>query len=255
MTIFQAAFLGMIQGITEFLPVSSSGHLVIFQHLFALSTPPVMFDIEVHASTLLVVLVFFRHQLKRLTFSTLKSILLATIPVVILGMSLNSHTSLLFDSLNLVGLGLLVSSLFLFSTKHTVSTKPATTPNQPISIRQALLIGLSQASAIIPGVSRSGSTISTGLKLKLSRQTAFEFAFLLSIPSILGALVLQLLTLDTSVPIDYLPLIIGFLTAAPTGLLALTLLKRTLLKQKLYYFGFYCLGLSMLTLLLPLVAF
>jgi undecaprenyl-diphosphatase len=248
MTIFQAAILGVIQGLTEFLPISSSGHLVIFQQLFGITEPPILFDVVVHVSTLFVVVVFFHHQLRQITFPTIRSILFATIPVVLVGLFLNSHLEVFFNSLTFVGIGLLVTTLLLFSTKSIEPQNQATAPNQPVSIKKALLIGLAQALAIFPGISRSGSTISIGLHQKLSRQTAFEFAFLLSIPAIIGALILQLITLDLTTQANHLSLITGFITAAPTGFLALTLLQKTLLNRKFHYFGFYCLFLALITL-------
>lgn len=244
MTIFQSFILGLIQGLTEFLPVSSSGHLVLFQHLLNLSAPPVVFDILVHLATSLAIIIVLFKSLISITGKQLKIILVASLPAAILGLLLNSQIEQLFNSLKLVGFALLISAAFLFSTKLIKKSK-----NSNLSFNNSILIGFSQALAIIPGVSRSGSTIVTGFHTGLSPSTAFNFSFILSLPAIFGAQLLQLDKL-ASLPSYQLPsLLVGFITAFISGFFALKLLRRFVINGKLYYFGYYCLALSILTLI------
>lgn len=243
MTIYQSLILGLIQGLTEFLPVSSSGHLVIAQHLLNISIPPVVFDVLVHLATALAIVVVIFKDLIKITSKQIRFILLASLPAGLVGFFLNSYTETLFSSLPLVGLALLVTSVILFSTK-LIQTKKFKVRN----LKNTFLIGLAQALAIIPGISRSGSTIVTGLHLGLKPTTAFNFSFLLSLPAIIGAQLLQLDKLAL-LPSSQLPtLLIGFLTAFISGFFALKLLKKFVLKGNLHYFGYYCLVIGLLTL-------
>ncbi len=244
MSLVQALLLGLIQGLTEFLPVSSSGHLVIFQHLLNLSKPPVVFDILVHLATSLAVIIVIFDSLVKITFKQIKIIILASLPAAITGLLLNSQIEPLFSSLKLVGFALLFTSALLFSTKLIKATK-----NLKLTTNNSLLIGLAQAVSIIPGISRSGSTIVTGLHTGLSPITAFNFSFLLSLPAIFGAQLLQLNKL-VALPLSQLPVLLaGFITAFISGLIALKLLKRFVINAKLHYFAYYCLILAALILL------
>ena len=253
MTIFQSLILGLIQGLTEFLPVSSSGHLVIFQHLLNLSEPPVVFDVLVHLATSLAIVIVLFKSLIKITAKQLTFIVMASIPAAILGLLLNSQIEQLFNSVKLVGFALLITSAFLFSTKlQPKADRPLNEKNQKskLSFKNSILIGFSQALAIIPGISRSGSTIVTGLHTGLSPTTAFNFSFLLSLPAIFGAQLLQLDKL-TSLPTSQYPsLIVGFVTAFISGFFALKLLRRFVINGNLHYFGYYCLVLAALTLLI-----
>lgn len=285
MTYFQAVILAVIQGLTEFLPVSSSGHLVIFQHLFHLE-PPVFFDVAVHIGTLGSILVYFRRELighiGRTRFISL--IIVGSLPAAVVGLLLQSRIETIFSSLPLVGLSLLVTAGLLISTKrrHTseesvrpprgskeentpgevtasevrYQTVPDETSRAParwdhISWVSALLVGLAQAVAILPGVSRSGATIVAGLHRGLDRQTAFRFSFFLAIPAILGALVLQLPDVFSG-QFNYLnQALVGSLVAGVIGYFSLKTLEKVLLKAKLWWFGVYCLfiavGIAILT--------
>lgn len=245
MSLLQSLLLGLIQGLTEFLPVSSSGHLVIFQHLFQLSEPPVVFDILVHLATSLAVIVVVFDSLIKINLKQIKFIVLASIPAAILGLFLNSQIETLFSSLKLVGFTLLGTSAILFSTK-LIKTKKI----KKLNFKNTFLIGLSQALAIFPGISRSGSTIVTGLHTGLSPKTAFNFSFLLSLPAIFGAQLLQLNKLVNLSPPQFPNLIVGFISAFISGFFALKLLKKFVTNSKLHYFGYYCLLLGLLVLLI-----
>jgi len=244
MTIIQAFSLGLIQGLTEFLPVSSSGHLVITQNLLNLSHPPVVFDILVHLATAFAIIIVIWPSLKKITLKQIKLIILASIPAGILGIILNSHVESLFSSISLVGLALLLTSGILFSTRKI---KPK---NIKLNPKNSLQIGLAQALAIIPGISRSGSTIVTGLHTGLKPVEAFNFSFLLSLPAIFGAQLLQINKL-ANLPPSQLPILLsGFITAFISGFFALKLLKRFVNGGKLHLFGYYCLILGILTLVI-----
>jgi undecaprenyl-diphosphatase len=247
MSYFQAIFLAIVQGLTEFLPLSSSGHLVILQKLFNFSEPPVFFDILVHVGTLMAIFFYFRKSLVKMTPKTLWLIIVGTIPAVIVGLFLQNYLDLIFNSLKLVGFTLLLTSLLLFSTKKIEKNKRQF--NQ-LKWPDALFVGLFQALAILPGLSRSGSTIVAGLWRQFEQETAFQFSFFLAIPAILGALILQIPDLMTS-PCSYPQQgFLGMIIAALVGYLSLRVLKKTLVKTKLWFFGFYCLILGLIVLLI-----
>lgn len=243
MNIFQAIILGVVQGLTEFLPVSSSGHLVITQKLFGFGEPPIFFDILVHVATLSALLVFFLKDLKHLNNNLIKTIVIGSIPTMLIGLVLNQNKHALFNSLPIVGFGLIVTSIFLFSTYWLAEKN-----RLKISVLDALVVGTMQGLAIIPGISRSGATIVTSLWLGLRQDQAFRFSFLLSVPAIVGAQLLELKDIST-LSINPLPLLIGFSAAFITGFFALSLLKSILTHNKLHLFGFYTLLVSLATLL------
>jgi len=245
MTYSQAFFLAIVQGLTEFLPVSSSGHLVIFQKLFNLTEPPVFFDILLHVGTLGAILVYFKKALFKMTKNTLWLIIVGTVPAVIVGLFLQNYLSLIFNSLKLVGFTLLVTGLFLFSTKKIKKTKRQF--NQ-LKWPDALWVGFFQAIAILPGISRSGATMVSGMWRQFDQKTAFQFSFFLAIPAILGALVLQLSDLISS-PYGYFEQgLLGMVIAGGVGYLTLKMLEKTLVGGKLWLFGFYCLILGLIVL-------
>ena len=244
MTLIQALILGLLQGLTEFLPVSSSGHLVIAQHFFNLLTPPVLFDVLLHLATALAIIIVLWRQLLSLDKKTIGFILLASLPAGIIGVLLNSSIETLFSSVKLVALALLVTALLLFLTRYFFSQAKSTR----LTWKNTLLIGLFQALAIIPGISRSGSTISAGIFAKLKPELIFNFSFLLALPAIFGAALLQLKDLNFAGSLLDLPLLIGFITAFISGLFALKLLKKFVSQGKFSFFAYYCLALG-LTLL------
>lgn len=244
MTLIQALILGLLQGLTEFLPVSSSGHLVIAQHFFNLLTPPVLFDVLLHLATALAIIIVLWRQLLSLNKKTFGFILLASLPAGIIGVLLNSSIEALFSSVKLVAVALLVTALLLFLTRYFFSQAKSTR----LTWKNTLLIGLFQALAIIPGISRSGSTISAGIFAKLKPELIFNFSFLLALPAIFGAALLQLKDLNFAGSLLDLPLLIGFITAFISGLFALKLLKKFVSQGKFSFFAYYCLALG-LTLL------
>jgi len=262
MNILQAIFLGILQGLTEFLPVSSSGHLVIFQNIFGLQEPAITFDVLVHFGTLIALLIFFRKDIKDI-FQNLEkeikerkrgeylnlffSLIIGTIPIIIWGILLKRIIDLLFDSLLLVGVSFLFTAAILFLT---LLFKELKKDFKDIDFLDAIIIGIFQAFSILPGLSRSGTTVSASLFQGLKRETAFKFSFFLGIIAILGATLLQIpefLHFNTQEIINGL---VGFLFSAIIGFFALRLLQKIILQKKLHYFGFYCAILGIICILI-----
>ncbi len=264
MTVFQVVILAIVQGITEFLPISSSGHLVVFQKLFGLQ-PPVFFDILVHVGTLGATLFFFKRELafifkglfrKRLdSWRTVWLIGLGSLPAAIFGYFLQKHLEQIFGSLTLVGWSFLLTAGFLLSTRALERWSKLSDQQKnlvQLNWQDSLIIGAFQAVAILPGVSRSGSTIVSGLWRGLKQETAFRFSFFLAIPAVFGALLLQILDL-AQVPANFLgQAVLGITIAGFTGFLALKILERFLAKGKLWVLGVYCGLLGLFCLILPL---
>lgn len=247
MTFRLAIFLGTVQGVTEFLPVSSSGHLVLLQKIFGISEPPIFFDTLVHLGTLLAVILFFWRELKRVekVKRVLRNVVVGTLPAAAVGLVVQPFVKIIFGNLLLVGLGFLVTGGLLFWSKNLSSGKKNLKGIKGLKGFQALTIGLFQAVAIVPGISRSGATIVGGLSQKLDSDSAFKFSFYLSIPAIVGANLLQLKNLSQ---IDFLPQsLVGMLAAFAVGYFSLRFLQKILRSQKLYYFSFYCFLIGGLT--------
>lgn len=235
--------LGVLQGFTEFLPVSSSGHLVLVQSLIpGFSQPGVLFDVCLHFGTLFAVLFFFRKRLFKLSFKYILYIVVATIPAVIVGFLLKDYIHRLFSSVTVVGVALIFTGLLNYLTsKHKEEEKS-------LDYKKSIFVGLMQAFAIIPGISRSGSTIFAGVKSGLSSKDAAEFSFLISVPAIIGANILEIY-LSWGEKINYIPYIIGFIAAFISGILAIKLVLKLLEEKKFKIFAFYCLALGIITLL------
>lgn len=268
MTIVQAAILGLIQGLTEFLPVSSSGHLVLMQQLFGITEPVLTFDVAVHVGTLVAVCIYFfndlvaivkglagsftaQFQRRSITAEEKKSlqitalIILGLIPTAVIGLSFNQIAHTLYSSVFVVGCMLLITGTLLWMTQRT---RPALQNTHHITWLKALGIGTIQGLAVLPGISRSGATIATALFLGMDRATAVRFSFLLSIPAILGAALLSLLDLDRSVNMDLGVVGVGMSVAAVTGYLALRWLVYMVQKGRLHHFAPYCWGIGFLAL-------
>ncbi|MFC1653538.1 undecaprenyl-diphosphate phosphatase [Patescibacteria group bacterium] len=240
MSILTGIALGIIQGVTEFLPVSSSGHLVIFQIILGIKEPPIFFDVLVHIATLFAVLIYFRKSILKIDKKTIGLIIIGTIPAVVVGLAIKPIIESIFSSLWIVGFGLIYTGTIMASTKKLINNK-TTEGNSP---KKALIIGLFQSLALIPGISRSGSTVFAGLKNNLSKKDSFEFSFILAIPAILGALILEVLEFS-SISINASQAA-GFFSALVTGMISLKILEKIIQNKKLHYFGYYCLAIGVL---------
>lgn len=243
----KVVLFGIIQGITEFLPISSSGHLYIFKRLTGIQENLLSFFIFLHLATLIAILVFFRRQIKGVI--TQKRILLhlGVITVIsgALGLTANRFLTDFFDYKYVISSCLLVNGLILLSVKNTSPRRDLTT----LTIKDSFILGLLQGAAVMPGISRSGITISGLLKRGFSAAEAFTLSFLMAVPVIIGAFLLDVGELIAA-DIPCLPMTGGFMAAFLCGLLALKILKTSLVKIKFRNFGYYCLIASFLTLFL-----
>ena len=268
MSIFQALVLGILQGIAEFLPISSSGHLAVVQNLFGLELP-LIFDVCLHLATLLAVILVFRKRIWSLLcvfarWITRKSnpedkAELSMIVAIIVGTFVTGIMGIVASKflpefpIKLVFVGFIITAfLLIYSNRQGNKNASETNSTQlsPISVKQGLFVGFAQGIGTLPGISRSGITISASLLSKIDRETAGEFSFLLSIPAILGAFVLEAKDLDTlTQSISILPLAIGCLAAFTSGVLALTMLMKLIKKGKLQWFAYYLIPLAILGLI------
>ena len=251
----------MVQGLTEFLPVSSSGHLVFFQSLLGLKEPPIFFDVMLHLGTLLAVVIYFGTDIRKIIEgigSTLRKkeenregaklflwIILATIPTGLMGILFKDWFESFFSKPKLVGGMLLITGLVLWLTRFA---KKEGKLLRRMRWFEAILIGIAQGVAIIPGISRSGATISMGLFCGLDRELSGKFSFLLSIPAILGATLLEYKKIGTVS--DLGTVLIGTAVAFGVGILALTFLMKIIKIGKLYNFSYYCCGMGILMIIL-----
>lgn len=240
MTILQAIFLGIVQGLTEFLPISSSGHLSLFEQFLGLKEGTLVFDIVIHVATLLAVFIYFRHQLKSFFTHKLSHVIIGTIPAVIFGFWFYRYGQNLFNDFYFLGVGFLVTSLLLFL--DYLNHKPGK-ELKDLSLKQSFLIGVFQAAAIIPSLSRSGSTIVGGRFVGLNKNAAFNFSFLLSVPAIIAAMALAAKDLN-QLDGNFVPVIAGFSAALISGLLGLKLLDYLFKRENLLPFAFYTLILG-----------
>lgn len=260
----QALILGFVQGLTEFLPVSSSGHLAIGRALLGVeASDDLVFEVTVHAATVLATIIVFRKQIGQLLAGLFKfkyndetdyilKICVSMIPVFIVGMFLKEYVEGLFSSLYVVGAALLVTAVLLFlSDRKSIPAASRTAPaRNGISWWQAFVIGLGQAIAVFPGLSRSGTTISTGLLCGVRREDVAQFSFLMVIIPILGEAFLDIVGGDmASSTIGILPLLVGFAAAFLSGLFACKVMIALVKKAKLKWFALYCLLVGAATLI------
>jgi undecaprenyl-diphosphatase len=273
-TVFYALILGLVQGVTEFLPVSSSAHLVIVPELFNMPAPTVAFDVLLHVATLVAVVGFFYQDVANIVKALFMPrtmakesvrywrrlffwLVIGSIPAAIIGAALNSFFEELFSSTAAVGIFMLVTSAVLTGADF-VTRRAERLHRQGVSLRQmawpdAVIIGLFQALAIAPGLSRSGSTISAGIFLGFDRENSARFAFLLGIPAILGAFLFKLNDLgETGGSYGGAALVIGFLAAAVSGFLAVRFMMRFLKQHRLWPFAVYTLVVGLFVIVLSL---
>jgi len=251
LSLYAAILLGLIQGLTEFLPISSSGHLAVAQHFLpGFSQPGLLFDIVLHLGTLLAVLIYFRREVFLLVRSLAPGeggtvwrrlwimLIVGTIPAVIVGLLLGGLVERSFEQLWVVGLGLIVTGTLLLSSRALAREGRDLAQ---LDVRDALTVGLFQSAALLPGISRSGSTIVSGLMRGLSHDAAARFSFLLAIPAILGATAYNLPRvsfLESGAVAGY---VAGFATAFVVGYICIGVVLRLLAIRRFYLLGYYCL--------------
>ena len=262
----EALILGLIQGLTEYLPVSSSGHLAIGQALFGMNSGEenLMFTVAVHVATVMSTIVvlwseidwilkgLFKLEMNRETKYVL-NILVSMIPVGIVGLFFKDQVEEIFGSgLLVVGCCLLVTAALLIFSYYA---KPRS--KEHISWKDALMIGIAQAVAVLPGVSRSGSTIATGLLLGNKKESLAQFSFLMVIPPILGEALLDVLKMvkgeNVTGSMETLPLVVGFVAAFVAGCVACKWMISIVKRGKLVYFGIYCAIVGVITIIASLV--
>ncbi len=262
MELLKAVLLGFVQGATEFLPVSSSGHLVLGSHILGFKEQGIVFDVMLHLGTLLSVIIVFRkdllamiaapfqllngerHEQVRQAFFWDIYVIVATIPAVVVGLGFKDSIEQTFTSITMVCLMLIITGTMMIVSKYLPDR------GRPVTAGRSLLIGCAQAAAILPGLSRSGSTIFTGMLLGVNRETAARFSFIMSLPAILGAAVLNLKEVVMSPPLGstLVNFAAGTAMAAATGYFAIILLLDVIKKNRLPWFGYYCLAIAFIGL-------
>lgn len=246
--LIKTIILGVIQGLTEWLPISSTGHLKLFEHILDLKVP-IVFDVILHVGTLIVTLVFFRKEVNKILSALahldfkneygkmVPLIIVGVIPTILIGLIFGWLIEDVFQTILPIAIAFLVCGSVLYSSKIGKEKTDS------INYSTAIMMGIAQGIAIVPGISRSGATIAIALLLGIKREKAFKFSFLLSIPAILGALCLTLYTEFgklTSANLGYGEILMGAVVSMLVGYLALKLLWKTLAIEKFYLFAFYC---------------
>ncbi len=262
----QAFVLSLIQGITEFLPVSSSGHLALFGKLIGLKKPDIAFDVAIHLATLFAVLIYYRKDIigilsgvfwgktssekfsdfARKPYRFLLFGVVATLPTALIGFSLKDKVENLHSNLNIVGACFLITS-FLLVMAWKIQQKGVEKKLLDYPLWLPVLIGIAQGIAIFPGISRSGATITVALMFGVCAEDSAEFSFLLSIPAIIGAFLLEFKGI-AQVGLS-IPYILGFFTALIVGIYAIKLVEYVVKKMKLHYFSFYLFALAVVSFL------
>ena len=246
----EALILGIVQGLTEFLPVSSSGHLEIVKALFGgnlIAEESMFMTVMMHGATALSTIVIFRKEIAEIFIGLFQfkwneqtifsvKIILSMIPAAFVGIVFDEQMEALFDGrILLVGFMLLLTAVLLFLADKAKTTEKG------VGFKDAIIIGISQAIAILPGISRSGATISTSVLLGVDRSKAARFSFLMVVPLILGKVAKDLMSSDFTVSGDsFVPVLIGFMAAFITGLFACTWMIKLVKRSKLTYFAVYC---------------
>ena len=275
MSYLTAVLLGLVQGITEFLPISSSGHLALLQNIFHIEEADLMFDVMLHLGTLLAVVMTYKNDVKAMFrggFGLLgigkdarsrkptawarkrmaMLIIIGTLPLFLV-LPFRNVLSNLAGSSVFVGAMLLVTGLVLYlSDRYAKPRKDL----QHISVLDVLLVGLGQALAVVPGISRSGTTISMGMLRGFQKTFAVKFSFLLSVPAVIGGVILSLIdAVRLGFDLGMLPLYaVGMLAAAISGYFCIRLLRWTAARSRFGGFAYYCWGAGIVALLLSLVA-
>lgn len=256
MVIIEAIILGLIQGLTEFLPVSSSGHIVLFNKLFGITEGTVTFSIAVHIATLIAVItVLWKDVLEMIKKPTGKLTLLvivATIPMGIMGFIFKDLLKSFLETGATVGVGFLITGTVLWFAEYTSKKEKKNKKLEETSFVDALVVGCAQVVAMLPAVSRSGSTTGGALFRGLNREFALKFSFLMSIPAILGPAAIEAIDVikdGSGLEVELLPLIVGMLAAGISGYLAIKFMLKIFTKTSLKVFSYYVYTLGVLVLI------
>jgi len=264
MSLARAVILGLVQGLTEFLPISSSAHLAYFQRYLGISKPQLSFTVFLHFATLLAILFFFRKDLWEIlkgfrnvdrpktnpSTRILFLLIIGSLPVAILGALLRDKVESLFSNLALVSFFLMLTGILLFFGDRIKSAHKGILET---GIVDGLIIGLAQACAILPGISRSGATIIFGLFCGLQRKWAVRYSFFLAVPAILGATVLEIPNTIWMVNANTLAYyIVGTVAALLSGYWSLGVVLRFVQKSRLRYFAYYCMILGLIVLFIQI---
>lgn len=255
MSLWEGFFLGLVQGLTEFLPISSSGHLALAEAALGVKTPGLVVEIALHVATLLAVFIAFRARLVELARGAIRRdpgawqyialLVVGTIPAAIVGVLFEDFFKQAFGSLTEVGIEFILTGIILWSTRWI----GAPNPGDRLTAPNATLIGVAQAAAILPAISRSGTTVAAGMWLGIDPVRAGEFSFLLSIPAIGGAALLELPKLaSATTQVGVAPLALGFVVSLVTGVLSIRWLVTLLRRRAFHWFAPYCWVLGVLTI-------
>jgi undecaprenyl-diphosphatase len=262
LNVFDAILLAVLQGLTEFLPVSSSGHLVLAQQLLNIHNPQIVsFDVFVHFGTLISVVIVFRKDILEMLYSIFKAVstlqlkneydskeyfrlsiavILGSIPAGVIGVLFRRQIQETFSDPKFAAMNIVITGLILFLTRLAKPEK-----RKKVGILSSLVIGIAQAIAILPGISRSGSTMSVALYLKITPVQAARFSFLLSVPVIAGAALLEICQFaQHGTTLGFLPILLGVVISACAGYVAIKLLLKIMEKGKFSLFSFYCLAIG-----------
>ena len=246
MEIWQAIILGLTQGIAEFLPISSSGHLVLVRELFGITGEYLFFDVMMHVGTLFAIFVVFFKDLLALfkpPFKTIGLIILASVPAIIVGLLCNDYIESIFSSGKNLCFFFLGTAILMFVTEFIAKRQKETAP---LGVKTAIAMGLMQGVGVFPGISRSGSTIFGGVVAKTERAEVAKFSFFMSIPIILGSAVLEIFDVDFAT-VQWGCIIAGMVTAFVSGLLAIKLMMKVISKANYKWFGVYLVVISILS--------
>jgi len=250
MSVIFAFILGLVQGLTEFLPVSSSGHLVLLQNIFGIKNNVVLFDIILHIGTLIAVIIVYRKSIidliKHPFSKKMKLLVLGTIPTVVIALVFKDFFESAFSG-SLLFIGFLSTALLLIIANYVDSK---TKNNKTIDYKNLLVMGVFQGLAIMPGLSRSGSTTTSAIVMGIKKDEALEYSFLLSIPIILASLIYEIIFSPISfAEISFLTIIIGFITSLIFGLISIKFMIKIVKKRTYIFFSAYLILLSVFLIL------
>ncbi len=259
MKVIQAIILGLVQGLTEFLPVSSSGHLILFKKVFGFDSEifGLTFDIALHLATLVAVFIVFRKEIGALIRKPFQKLtlylIIATIPAAVVGFFFNDEIEKLASSGGFLGFAFLLTAGLLIAAERRKKNGSKKNIND-VGVLGSAAIGAAQAVAIMPGVSRSGSTFAMGTYVGVKKDAALKFSFLMAIPVILGSVVLGVKDIvETSQKVDWLCLLAGMVSAGVSGYIAVKFMIDFFKKRKLYVFAIYLIILGVFVILDQLV--